>query len=204
MQLPARLGPARLLWVKRTAFVLALLPLLRLLWLGFNDGLGANPVEFVIRSNGTWTLTFLLLTLTVTPLRRLTGMNWLLALRRMLGLYAFFYAVLHFLSYVWLDQWFDWRSIAEDVAEHRYVLVGLAAFLCLIPLAVTSTNAMMRRLGRNWQVLHQLVYLIAVLGVVHYWWLVKKDLTQPVIYGAVLILLLGYRLLARVRQARIA
>jgi sulfoxide reductase heme-binding subunit YedZ len=204
MQLPARLAPAKLKAVKRAVFVLALLPLLRLVWLGFNDGMGANPVEFVIRSNGTWTLTFLLLTLTVTPLRRLTGMNWLLALRRMLGLYAFFYAVLHFLSYVWLDQWFDWRSIAEDVAEHRYVLVGFAAFLCLIPLAVTSTNAMMRRLGRNWQVLHQLVYLIAVLGVVHYWWLVKKDLTQPVIYGAVLILLLGYRLLARVRQARIA
>lgn len=204
MQFPARLAPARLAWVRRAVFALALLPLLRLVWLGFTDDLGANPVEFVIRSNGTWTLTFLLLTLAVTPLRRLTGMNWLLALRRTLGLYAFFYAVLHFLSYIWLDQWFDWSSIVKDVAEHRYVLVGFTAFLCLIPLAATSTNAMMRRLGRHWQTLHRLVYLIAVLGVVHYWWLVKKDLTQPLIYGMVLILLLGYRLLTRVRQARLA
>ncbi|HEY3327503.1 MAG TPA: protein-methionine-sulfoxide reductase heme-binding subunit MsrQ [Novimethylophilus sp.] len=204
MELPTRLPPDRLITVKRTIFVLALLPLLRLVVLGFNEDLGANPVEFVIRSNGTWTLTFLLITLGITPLRKITGMNWLLSLRRMLGLYAFFYAVLHFLSYVWLDQWFDWGAIVKDVAKHRYVLVGFAAFLCLIPLAATSTNAMMRRLGRNWQTLHRLVYLIGVLGATHYWWLVKKDLTQPLIYGAVLILLLGYRLLTKVQRTSIA
>lgn len=204
MELPTRLPPDRLITVKRTIFVLALLPLLRLVILGFNEDLGANPVEFVIRANGTWTLTFLLITLGITPLRKITGMNWLLSLRRMLGLYAFFYAVLHFLSYVWLDQWFDWGAIVKDVAQHRYVLVGFAAFLCLIPLAATSTNAMMRRLGRNWQTLHRLAYLIGVLGVTHYWWLVKKDLTQPLIYGAVLILLLGYRLLTKVQRTSLA
>jgi sulfoxide reductase heme-binding subunit YedZ len=193
----ARLQPRTLKVVKAVVFVLALLPLLRLAVLTIQDALGANPVEFVIRSNGTWALTFLMITLAVTPLRKLTGMNWLLGLRRMLGLYAFFYAVLHFLSYVWLDQWFDWASITRDIAKHKYVLVGFAGFLCLIPLAVTSTNAMMRRLGRNWQALHRLVHLVGVLGVVHYWWLVKKDITQPLIYGVVLVLLLGWRLAHR-------
>lgn len=197
---PARLQPRTLKIVKAVVFALALLPLMRLIALGFMDDLGANPVEFVIRSNGTWALTFLMMTLSITPLRKITGMNWLQALRRMLGLYAFFYAVLHFLSYVWLDQWFDWASIVKDVAKHRYVLVGFTGFLCLIPLAVTSTNAMMRRLGRNWQTLHRLVYVIGVLGVVHYWWLVKKDLTQPLIYAAVLGLLLAYRLLKAERN----
>jgi len=195
----ARLQPATLRAVKAVLFVLALLPLARLITLGMLDDLGANPVEFVIRSNGTWTLTFLLITLAITPLKKITGMSWLLGLRRMLGLLAFFYAVLHFLSYVWLDQWFDWQAIVKDVAKHRYVLVGFTAFLCLIPLAATSTNAMMRRLGKRWQALHRLVYVIGVLGVVHYWWLVKKDITLPLVYGAVLTLLLGYRLFSRSR-----
>lgn len=188
-----KVQPRTLKIVKAVIFALALVPLLRLVYLTATDNLGANPVEFVIRSNGTWALTFLMITLAITPLRKLTGINWLLALRRMLGLYVFFYAVLHFLSYVWLDQWFDWASITKDVAKHRYVLVGFAGFLGLIPLAATSTNAMMRRLGRNWQKLHRLVYLIAIFGVVHYWWLVKKDITQPLIYAAVLLLLLGLR-----------
>lgn len=192
-----KIQPRTLKIVKAVVFALGLLPLIRLVVLGFMDELGANPVEFVIRSNGTWALTFLLITLSITPLRKVTGMNWLLALRRMLGLYAFFYAALHFLSYVWLDQWFDWASIVKDVAKHRYVLVGFAGFLCLIPLAVTSTNAMMRCLGRNWQKLHKLIYLIGVLGVIHYWWLVKKDLTQPIIYGVILALLLAYRAINR-------
>jgi methionine sulfoxide reductase heme-binding subunit len=204
MRLPARLQPGTLGIIKAVVFVLALLPLLRLVVLGVMDNLGSNPVEFVIRSNGTWTLTFLLITLSITPLRQWTGMNWLLALRRMLGLYTFFYAVLHFLSYVWLDQWFDWNAIVKDVAKHRYVLVGFTAFLCLIPLAVTSTNAMMRRLGKRWQALHRLVYFIAMLGVVHYWWLVKKDLTLPLIYGVVLLLLLGYRLRFRLNRVSTA
>ncbi|OGV72197.1 MAG: sulfoxide reductase heme-binding subunit YedZ [Methylophilales bacterium RIFCSPHIGHO2_02_FULL_57_10] len=194
-----RLQPATLRTVKAVLFVLALLPLARLVMLGVLDELGANPVEFVIRSNGTWTLTFLLITLAITPLKKITGMDWLLGLRRMLGLFVFFYAVLHFLSYVWLDQWFDWQAIVKDVAKHRYVLVGFTAFLCLIPLAATSTNAMMRRLGKRWQALHRLVYVIGVLGVVHYWWLVKKDITLPLVYGAVLTLLLGYRLFSRPR-----
>jgi len=192
-----RIQPRTIKIVKAVVFALGLIPLVRLVVLGVMDNLGANPVEFVIRSNGTWALTFLLITLGITPLRKISGMNWLLVLRRMLGLYAFFYAVLHFLSYVWLDQWFDWASIVKDVAKHRYVLVGFAGFLCLIPLAVTSTNAMMRRLGRNWQKLHKLVYLIGVLGVIHYWWLVKKDLTQPIIYGVILALLLAYRAINR-------
>jgi len=204
MRLPARLQPGTLGIIKAVVFVLALLPLLRLVVLGVMDNLGSNPVEFVIRSNGTWTLTFLLITLSITPLRQWTGMNWLLALRRMLGLYTFFYAVLHFLSYVWLDQWFDWNAIVKDVAKHRYVLVGFTAFLCLIPLAVTSTNAMMRRLGKRWQALHRLVYFIAMLGVVHYWWLGKKDLTLPLIYGVVLLLLLGYRLRFRLNRVSTA
>ena len=194
-----RLQPATLRTVKAVLFVLALLPLARLVMLGVLDELGANPVEFVIRSNGTWTLTFLLITLAITPLKKITGMDWLLGLRRMLGLFVFFYAVLHFLSYVWLDQWFDWQAIVKDVAKHRYVLVGFTAFLCLIPLAATSTNAMMRRLGKRWQALHRLVYVIGVLGVVHYWWLVKKDITLPLVYGAVLTLLLGYRIFTRPR-----
>jgi sulfoxide reductase heme-binding subunit YedZ len=130
-------------------------------------------------------------------------MNWLAALRRMLGLYTFFYVVLHFLSYVWLDQWFDWSAIVKDVAKHHYVLVGFSAFLLLIPLAATSTSAMMRRLGKHWQKLHQLVYLIAVLGVAHYWWLVKKDITLPLVYAAVLLLLLGIRMYFKFQRTSI-
>lgn len=198
--LPAKLDSGTLRTVKATLFIIALLPLVRLTILGFMDRLGANPVEFVIRSNGTWTLTFLLITLSITPLRRLTGMNWLLAMRRMLGLYAFFYASIHFLSYVWLDQWFDWNAILKDVAKHRYVLVGFAAFLLLIPLAATSTGSMMRRMGKNWQKLHRLVYYIPVLGVVHYWWLVKKDVTLPLIYGFLLALLLGFRVATKYKR----
>lgn len=198
MRFPAKLAPNVLRHLKTAVFLLALLPLIRLVALGVMDRLGTNPVEFVIRSNGTWTLTFLLITLSVTPLRNVTGMHWLLALRRMLGLFAFFYAVLHFLSYVWLDQWFEWGAIVKDVAKHRYVLVGFSAFLLLIPLAATSTGAMMRRLGKRWQTLHRMVYIIAILGVVHYWWLVKKDVTQPLIYAMALTVLL----LARLGPAR--
>ncbi|PWB53342.1 MAG: sulfoxide reductase heme-binding subunit YedZ [Nitrosomonadales bacterium] len=176
-------------------FLACLIPLGRLMWLGFDGGLGANPIEFITRSSGTWTLTFLLITLGITPLRRLSGWQWPLRLRRMLGLYAFFYACLHFTTYLWLDQFFDFSSIYQDIFKRPFITIGFASFLLLIPLALTSTQAMMRRLGgRNWQRLHRLVYLIAAGGVVHYWWLVKKDVTQPAIYAAVLALLLGYRL----------
>ncbi|MDZ7657462.1 MAG: protein-methionine-sulfoxide reductase heme-binding subunit MsrQ [Sulfurimicrobium sp.] len=181
--------------LKISLFLACLLPLARLLWLGFNDGLGANPIEFITRSTGTWTLSFLLITLAITPLRRLSGWQWPIRVRRMLGLFAFFYACLHFTTYVWLDQFFDPTSIYQDIFKRPFITIGFASFLLLIPLAATSTQAMMRRLGgRNWQRLHRLVYLIAMGGVVHYWWLVKKDVTQPAIYAAVLAVLLGYRL----------
>ncbi|MBU0592851.1 MAG: sulfoxide reductase heme-binding subunit YedZ [Gammaproteobacteria bacterium] len=183
-------------------FLACLIPLARLLWLGFNGGLGANPIEFITRSTGTWTLTFLLVTLGVTPLRRLSGWQWPIRLRRMLGLFAFFYACLHFTTYIWLDQFFDFSGIYQDIFKRPFITIGFTSFLLLIPLAVTSTQAMMRRLGgRNWQRLHRLVYLITVGGVLHYWWLVKKDVTQPAIYAAVLVLLLGYRLWYRLFRA---
>jgi len=181
--------------LRLSLFIACLIPLARLLWLGFHDGLGANPIEFITRSTGTWTLTYLLITLGITPLRRLSGWQWLLRLRRMLGLFAFFYACLHFTTYIWLDQFFDLSGIYRDIFKRPFITIGFSSFLLLIPLALTSTQAMMRRLGgRNWQRLHRLVYLVAIGGVVHYWWLVKKDVTQPAIYAAVLALLLGYRL----------
>lgn len=175
-------------------FGICLLPLLRLLVLGESGGLGANPIEFITRSTGTWTLVGLLLTLSVTPLRRLTGRADLIRYRRMLGLFAFFYAGLHFVTYLWLDQFFDPAAIARDIVKRPFITVGFAAFVLLVPLALTSTHAMMRRLGRRWQQLHRLVYLIALLGVIHFLWLVKKDLTEPLIYAAVLALLLVVRL----------
>ena len=179
---------------KALTFLLCLIPLARLGWLGMSDGLGANPIEFITRSTGTWTLVFLMITLSVTPLRRITGWNGLIRFRRMLGLFAFFYVCLHFTTYIWLDQFFDWAEIVKDVIKRPFITVGFVSFVLLIPLAVTSTNAMQRRLKRRWQLLHRLVYLIAIGGVVHYWWLVKKDITQPVLYALVLAALLGFRL----------
>ena len=186
--------PASIAVVKSIAFVLALLPLARLVAGFFLDRLGANPIELITRSTGTWTLNFLLITLSVTPLRRITGWHWLLRLRRMLGLFAFFYVCLHFTTYIWFDQFFDWAAIWKDILKRRFIWIGFGAFVMLIPLAATSFNAAIRRLGaRNWQRLHRLVYAIATCGVIHYWWLVKKDVTQPVIYAGVLGVLLGFR-----------
>lgn len=175
-------------------FCICLFPLARLVFLGATGGLGANPIEFITRSTGTWTLVGLLVTLSVTPLRRLTGRAGLLRYRRMLGLFAFFYACLHFVTYLWLDQFFDLEAIARDIVKRPFITVGFAAFVLLIPLAATSSQAMMRRLGRNWQRLHRLIYPIALLGVIHFLWLVKKDMTEPLIYGGVLALLLAARL----------
>ena len=187
--------------IKSVIFVACLIPLARLVWLAFQGNLSANPIEFITRSLGTWTLVFLLITLSVTPLRKLLNQPWLIKLRRMLGLFAFFYASLHFVTYIWLDQFFDLQAIYKDVIKRPFITVGFASFLLLIPLAVTSTNNMVRRLGgKRWQKLHRLVYLIAVGGVVHYWWLVKKDITQPVIYAAVLAILLGYRIFVYLRK----
>ena len=195
-------APRVIVWTKAGLFVLALLPLARLVWLGFTGGLGANPIEFITHSTGTWTLVGLLATLSVTPLRKLSGWNWLLRLRRMLGLFVFFYASLHFITYIWLDQFFDLGAVLKDVIKRPFITVGFLAFVLLIPLAVTSTNAMVKRLGgKNWQRLHRLVYVIAILGVTHYWWLVKKDITQPLIYALILAALLAFRVLFKVNFA---
>jgi methionine sulfoxide reductase heme-binding subunit len=181
--------------LKAALFLACLYPLLRLFWLAASDQLGANPIELITRSLGTWTLVFLLITLSITPLRKLSGWSWLIKLRRMLGLFAFFYALLHFVTYIWLDQFFDMSAILKDVIKRPFITIGFAAFVLLIPLALTSTNAMMKKLrGKNWQLLHKLIYPIAIFGVLHYWWLVKKDITQPVIYAIALSILLAYRI----------
>lgn len=165
-------------------------------------GLGANPVEQVTHITGDWALRFLLLSLAVTPLRRLFGWSWIAPLRRTLGLIAFGYACGHYLIYLGLEHFFDWQLIVEDVLERRYVTAGFAAFLCLVPLAATSTRGMIRRLGRRWVSLHRLVYPAALLAVIHFLWLVKSDLREPMLYAAVLSLLLGLRLWFRVLGAR--
>ena len=189
--------------IKLALFCLCLVPLARLAWGAWHDALGANPIEFIQRFLGTWTLNFLLITLAVSPLRKLSGWHWLLRLRRMLGLYAFCYALLHLVSYLWLDQFFDWQAIAKDIVKRPFITVGMSAFILLLPLAMTSSNAMVRRLGgRRWQQLHRSVYAIAIFGVVHYWWLVKLDITLPAIYAVLLAILLGIRALWREQERR--
>ena len=189
--------------IKALLFVLCLIPAARLA-LGWQaDTLGANPVETLTRDSGEWALRFLLLTLTVTPLRRLSGLHWLLRLRRMLGLYAFAYAAAHFALYLWLDQFFDWGAIARDLLERPFISVGFAAFVLLLPLAATSNAFAIGRLGgRRWQALHRAVYGIAILAVVHFWWLVKADLREPLLYAAILAVLLGLRAWWREQERR--
>jgi sulfoxide reductase heme-binding subunit YedZ len=190
----AILSPRVFAWTKAVIFVLCLVPVARLVIGAPLDLLGVNPVETIRRSTGTWTLVFVLATLSVTPLRRITGWNWLARLRRMFGLYAFFYAVLHLTSYIWLEQFFDGTAIIKDIVKRPFITIGFAAFAMMVPLAVTSTDKMVRRIGgKNWIALHRLVYVLAICGVVHYWWLVKRDITQPAIYALVLAVLLGYR-----------
>ena len=188
------MNKSQMLKIKAVIWLLVLLPLARLVWLGFNEDLGANPVEFVERSTGTWALVILLLTLGMTPIRLITGVVWQVQLRRLLGLFMFFYVCLHITTYVWLDFGFIWSDIVKDIGKHPRILVGFAAFVLTIPLAATSNSAMMKRLKSNWKTLHKAVYLIAILGVVHFWWLVKKDVTEPFYYAAVLAILLGVRL----------
>jgi methionine sulfoxide reductase heme-binding subunit len=192
-----------ILWIKAALFAACLIPLARLAWLGLDHKLGANPIEYITHSTGWWTLAFLMITLAVTPIRRIANLPWLLRLRRMLGLFAFFYASLHFTTYIWLDQFFDPKEILKDIAKRPFITVGFAAFVLLIPLAITSTNAMVRRLGaRRWQLLHRLVYVISALGVIHFWWLVKKDITEPFVFAVVLATLFIFRLLYLLRQQR--
>jgi sulfoxide reductase heme-binding subunit YedZ len=178
-------------------FALALLPLARLFYLGFTDSLGANPVEFVQRSLGTWALVMLCVTLAITPLRWLTNWVWLVRLRRMAGLFCFFYAVLHVATWLVLDHWFDWAALWADVLKRPFITAGFLAFVLLLPLAVTSTNAMVKRLGgRNWQRLHKLVYLVALAAILHYWWhkAGKNDFAEPTVYAVIIGGLLGVRL----------
>ncbi len=189
--------------LKVLLFFACLLPLVHLGWGALHDELGANPIEYVTRALGDWTLNFLLITLAVSPLRRLTGWHWLIRLRRMLGLYAFFYAVLHLTTYLWLDQFFDWQEIAKDILKRPFITIGMSAFVLLVPLAVTSSNVMIRRLGgRRWQQLHRSIYVIAIFGVLHYWWLVKRDTSQPLVYVLTLVVLLGIRAWWREQERR--
>ena len=180
--------------LKSAVFLTCLIPLGQLGYGYYSDNLTANPIEYITRFTGSWSLIILLASLSVTPLRRLTGWNELIKLRRMLGLFAFFYAALHFSTYMVLDLFFDFAAIAKDIYKRPYITVGFSALVLMIPLAVTSSAAMIRRLGKRWQQLHYLVYGIAILGVLHFYWLVKADIRRPVQYGAVLTLLLGCRL----------
>ena len=182
-------------WLKAVIFLACLGPLARLVWKGFHGLLGANPIEVITHSTGDWTLIFLLVTLSITPLRMLTQQYWLIGLRRMFGLYAFFYGCLHFTTYVWLDKFFNLHEMLADVAKRRFITAGLTGFVLMIPLALTSTKWSIRRLGgKRWQILHRLIYFSATAGVIHYIWLVKADLHKPLEYSAVLGVLFGYRL----------
>lgn len=175
--------------IKPFIFTLCLLPLILLFRNFYLDELGANPFEVLTRSTGEWTLRFLLLTLMMTPLRQLTGSAWPLRLRRMLGLYTFFYVCIHLSTYIWLDHFFDWDEIWTDIVKRPYITFGMLAFTLLIPLALTSTKKMMKRLGRRWKSLHKLIYVIASLGILHFLLLVKADLFEPIIYASILFIL---------------
>ena len=196
-------------FAKLVLFVNGLVPLTLLLWDVYRKQVGANPLEFVTRTTGMLTLVFLLITLAVTPLRRITGLNWLIKFRRMLGLFAFFYGTLHLTTYVWLDKFFNVPEMLHDIAKRRFITAGMTAFALMLPLALTSTAGWIRRLGgKRWQKLHRLIYLSAAAGVVHFIWLVKADLRRPLTYGAILAVLLAYRLVAwlvaRMRTRRAA
>jgi sulfoxide reductase heme-binding subunit YedZ len=182
-------------WAKAAIFLFCLGPLAWLLWGFFHDELGGNPVEYITHSTGDWTMRFLLLTLLITPLRKLSNQQYLIRLRRMLGLFAFIYACLHFATYLWLDQSLDLASMSKDILKRPFITAGFAAFVTLVPLAVTSTKKMIALLGgKRWQMLHRLIYFSAVAGVIHYWWLVKSDIRQPLMYGIILTVLLVLRL----------
>lgn len=189
--------------LKPAVFIIALIPAALLVRDFFQGDLGANPIEEITHRTGTWALTFLMITLSVTPMRRLLGIGALVHLRRMLGLFAFFYVSLHFLTYIVLDQFFELPAIVDDIAKRPYITVGFASFLMLIPLALTSTNRMVKRLGgRRWQRLHRLIYVAAAGGVLHFLWQVKVEEPRPIIYGLILVVLLGYRIWEQRVQAR--
>ena len=181
-------------YLKKIVFMVCLWPIISIGFVFFTNSFSANPVNEIIHHFGKWTLIFICLTLSINPLRRITKSNNWLVYRKMLGLFVFFYASIHLLSYAGLDHHFAWNIILEDIIQHRYVLVGATAWLLLLPLAITSSQKMKKILKHNWIKLHRLVYIIAVLGVLHYLWLVKKDLTQPMLYAAIITILLLFRI----------
>jgi sulfoxide reductase heme-binding subunit YedZ len=182
-------------WIKAPLFVLCLSPVFLLGWRALHSGLGANPIEFITHFTGDWTLRFLLITLAITPLRKIVGLPELIRFRRMLGLFAFFYGSLHFLTYIWLDKFFDLSDTWKDVVKRPFITAGFLAFVSMVPLAITSTASWIRRLGgARWRMLHRLVYVSAVAGVVHYYWLVKSDVRLPVAYASAVGVLLLYRI----------
>lgn len=189
-------------WQRVITFLLCLLPLAWLVLRALTDQLSANPIEDITDATGTWTLRLVLITLAMTPLRRLTGWKWPLRLRRMLGLFVFFYASLHLMTYLWFDQFFLWSEILADIVERPFITLGMTAYALLLPLALTSNQASQRWLRRNWKRLHRLVYPIALLGVIHYYWLVKADVREPLLYGAVWLGLMGLRLRLPVSTSR--
>ena len=190
-----------LLLIKPSLSILCLLPFIYLLIAALTDGLGTNPVETLTHDTGQWALRLLLLTLAVTPLRRLTKLNWLIKLRRMLGLFAFFYALLHLITYIWLDQFFDWSEILLDIPKRPFITIGFISFVLLLPLALTSTDAMQRRLKKRWLTLHKLVYVIPVLAVIHFTWSLKADYSQPLLYASIFIILMLARILYSRKKA---
>jgi sulfoxide reductase heme-binding subunit YedZ len=192
----------RLRLTKVLIFLAALIPLGRLVWKFRHDALGANPVEVITHSTGDWTLILIMVTLSITPLRKLTKQYWLIGVRRMIGLFAFFYGCLHFTTYLWLDKSFDVHEMIKDVYKRPFITAGFTAFVLMIPLALTSTLGWIRRLGKNWQRLHRLIYITGIAGVVHYIWLVKADLRKPLQYAFVLSVLLIYRIVALTMTAR--
>jgi len=180
---------------KVMVFLLCLGPVAVLTWKGFHDLLGANPIDVITRTTGRWTLNFLLITLAITPLRRISGMPWMIRFRRMVGLYAFFYGSLHLMTYVWLDKFFDVHEMLHDIVKRRFITAGLTAWVLMLPLALTSTAGWIRRLGgKRWQKLHRLIYFSAAAGVIHFIWLVKADLRKPLTYGAIWAVLIAYRM----------
>jgi sulfoxide reductase heme-binding subunit YedZ len=190
-------------WSKPVVFLLCLLPLAVLGWQALHGELTANPIEFITHATGDWTLRFLVITLCVTPFRKTLRLPELIRFRRMLGLFAFFYACLHFTTYIWLDKFFDFSEMWKDIAKRKYITVGFTAFLLLIPLAVTSTAGWIRRLGgKRWQMLHRLIYFSATLGVIHYYWQVKSAVIRPLTYGAIVAVLLLWRLFASLSKKK--
>jgi methionine sulfoxide reductase heme-binding subunit len=182
-------------WIKVALFLLCLVPLSIELWLGFHDGLGANPLEHITHFTGDWTIRFLVITLCVSPFRKLFNAPSLIRFRRMLGLFAFFYGTLHFATYLWFDKAFEWPEIVKDIGKRPFITVGFLGLICMLPLAITSTAGWIRRLGgKRWQWLHRLIYVSACTGVVHYYWLVKSDVRKPLMYGAMVGVLLVFRL----------